>query len=167
MKNWFLGLAFLSVATISCSKSDKNCGYTDVNASASASEITTLQNYITANSISATQHSSGLFYTIDEAGTGNTASVCSNITVNYTGTLISSGTVFFFFFSTSGINFVLGQLIVGWQKGLPLIKAGGKITLYVPPSLGYGAFDKTDGNGNVVIPGNSYLKFSISLLYVQ
>ncbi len=167
MKKWFWGLAFLSVASLSCSKSSKNCGYSDINASASASEITTLQNYMTANSISATQHSTGVFYTIEDPGTGNTASVCSNITVNYTGTLMSNGTVFDSNSSTSGINFVLGQLIVGWQKGLPLIKAGGRITLYIPPSLGYGAFDKTDANGHVVVPGNSYLKFSISLLYVQ
>jgi FKBP-type peptidyl-prolyl cis-trans isomerase FkpA len=62
---------------------------------------------------------------------------------------------------------VLGQLIHGWRRTLPVIKAGGFITLYVPPSMAYGAAITRDGNGNVIIPANAYLKFDIDLLTVQ
>ncbi|HEY8688210.1 MAG TPA: FKBP-type peptidyl-prolyl cis-trans isomerase, partial [Chitinophagaceae bacterium] len=66
----------------------------------------------------------------------------------------------------SGLNhrtatFTLGQVIVGWQKGLPLIRAGGMITLYIPPSLGYGS--SPFGS----IPANSILIFDIELIDVQ
>jgi len=168
MKKWFFLLISLPVIIISCSKGDESaCGFSDSGASASAVEISYIQNYLSANSLTATQHSSGLFYTIDDPGTTNTAAICSNVTVNYTGSLMANGVVFDSNNSGAGISFVLGQLMVGWQKGLPLIKNGGRITLYIPPSLGYGAYDRTDNNGVVVIPGNSYLKFSIHLRDVQ
>jgi FKBP-type peptidyl-prolyl cis-trans isomerase FkpA len=47
---------------------------------------------------------------------------------------------------------------MGWKLGLPLIKAGGKIKLYLPPSLGYG--NSVSGN----IPANSILVFEITLV---
>ncbi len=168
MKKWFFLFTALPVFLLSCSKGDTSaCGFTDSNATASAAEVTFIQNYLAANSLTATQHSSGLFYSIDDAGTSNTAAICSNVTVNYTGWLMSNGNVFDSNNSGAGVSFVLGQLIIGWQKGLPLIKNGGRITLYIPPSLGYGIYDRTDNNGNVIIPGNSYLKFSIHLRDVQ
>lgn len=56
---------------------------------------------------------------------------------------------------------------MGWQKGLPYIKGGGKIKLYIPPSLGYGAKDVKDDMGNVIIPANSILVFSLELTDVK
>ena len=50
---------------------------------------------------------------------------------------------------------------MGWQYGIPLVKAGGRIMLYLPPSLGYGA--QTVGS----IPANSVLIFDITLQSVQ
>ena len=166
MKKWFLVLLAFPLVFSSCSKSDK-CGFTDSSAAATVAEITYIQNYLAANSIVATQHSSGIFYTINDPGTRNTASVCSSVAVNYTASFMSNGSVFDSNNAAAGASFVLGQLIVGWQKGLPLIKSGGTVTLYIPPSLGYGSVDRTDQYGAVVIPANSYLKFSIHLLDVQ
>jgi len=168
MKKWFFLLLSLPVFLGSCNKSDENkCTYSDQVIVVPATEITYLQNYITSNAIPATQDPSGIFYTIDNPGTGAKASVCSNITVNYTGALLPGGSVFDSNTSAAGVSFVLGQLIIGWHKGLPLIRSGGAITLYIPPTLGYGPYPRTDGNGNVIIPANSYLKFTISLLDVQ
>jgi len=168
MKKWFFIFFGLPFLLASCAKQDSgSCGFSDSNAQASAAEISYIQNYLSANSLVATQHSSGIFYTIDDPGTGNTAAICSNVTVNYTGSLLSNGSVFDSNNSSAGISFILGQLIVGWQKGIPLIRSGGRITLIIPPSLGYGSFDRTDSNGFVVIPGNSYLKFVIHLRDVQ
>ncbi len=152
---------------LSCKKEDK-CPYSQSNASASASERAYLTSYMSTNSITALEHSSGVFYNISLPGTGASPSICSNVTARYTGSLMSNGSVFDVTPAGSpGINFTLGQLIVGWQKVLPLVKAGGKVTLYIPPSLGYGSSDRTNQQGAVVIPANSYLKFDIELVNVQ
>jgi FKBP-type peptidyl-prolyl cis-trans isomerase FkpA len=63
--------------------------------------------------------------------------------------------------------FVLGTLIDGWKIGVPLIKKGGQIRLYIPPSLGYGSSDVRDNQGRVIIPGNSILIFDITLIDLQ
>lgn len=166
MNKYFFLFAGLTVFLFSCSKSSDNaCNYNNSNVVVPVAETVYLQNYITANSIPA-RDSLGIFYEITNAGTGATATLCSNITVTYTGSLLSTGSVFDSS-PAAGVSFVLRQLIVGWQRGLPLIKSGGSMTIYIPPSLGYGASDRTDGNGNVVIPANSYLKFTIQLLDVQ
>jgi len=107
----------------------------------------------------ATQHPSGFFYSIETPGAGVTAGLCNAVSVKYVGKL-TNGTIFD---QTTGspATFTLGELIVGWQKGLPLIKPGGKIHLYIPPSLGYGA------NANGPIPANSNLIFDMELVAVQ
>jgi FKBP-type peptidyl-prolyl cis-trans isomerase FkpA len=101
---------------------------------------------------------------ISNQGTGASPTICSRVVVRYNGSLIPSGTVFDA--SSSDVSFLLSQLIVGWQKGLSVLKAGGRITLYVPPTLGYGQANYPP-NGPVVIPGGSYLKFDIELVGVQ
>ena len=144
-----------------CSKSDSGstCPYTESSLVASAGEIAYLQSYAATNHPAAVQHPSGIFYEILTPSTGATPNICSRVTVRYTGTLIPSGTKFDE--NTSGITFSLGNLIVGWQKGIPLLKKGGYILLLVPPSLAYGA------SGSGTIPGNAYLKFYIELLDVS
>jgi len=166
MKNVFFLLMAAVIFTISCKKNE-SCAYTESPASATDAERAYLQNYITTNSITAIEHTSGVFYTIGNPGTGVNPSICSSITVKYIGTLIPSGAQFDASTGASGVTFSLGQLIVGWQKVLPVLKNGGSITLYIPPSLGYGQQNVRDAAGNIVIPGNSYLKFTIELLNVQ
>ena len=145
---------------IGCSKSDIPCPYVEPSTVAPTSEINTLQSYLTIPHPNAIQHPSGFFYEITSPGTGTaTASVCSNVSVKYSGYLISDGSKFDE--NLTGITFTLGSLIVGWQKGIPLIKAGGSITLYLPPSLAYGS------NAVGSIPPNSYLMFVIQLDNVQ
>jgi FKBP-type peptidyl-prolyl cis-trans isomerase FkpA len=60
----------------------------------------------------------------------------------------------------------LGGLIPGMIAGLKHITGGGKIRLYIPPTLGYGSRDGLDDNGNVVIPANSILIYDVELLSV-
>lgn len=143
-----------------CVKSDVNkCNYNESSVVAPANEVQTLQAYIAANHPAATQQASGFFYEISNQGSGGTATVCSNVTVKYSGYLVSNGTKFDE--NLTGVTFPLGSLIVGWQKGIPLIKPGGSITLYLPPSLAYGS----SAVGS--IPANSYLIFVIQLDNVQ
>lgn len=164
MKKQFLALMTVLLLLAACKKKGSDCPYQDQNVAAPSSEITALQSWINTNAPGATQHTSGVFYVITNPGAGGTASVCSSVTVKYTGSLLN-GTVFDQ--NSTGFSSLLGQLILGWQKGLPLIKAGGSITLYIPPSLGYGSQDVRNNNGVVVIPANSYLKFTIDLTAVQ
>jgi FKBP-type peptidyl-prolyl cis-trans isomerase len=155
-------LTFFSFCLIlsSCSKStDKGCSYTASGVVVPASEMTGLQAYIVANHPAATLHAGGFYYEISNAGTGLvTAEICSNVRVTYAGYLTTGAK---FDENTTGITFVLGELIAGWQRGIPLIKKGGSITLYLPPSLGYG----TVATGP--IPANSILIFNIQLLNVE
>ncbi len=165
MKNLFLLAALACLTFSACKKSDTvSCTYTNSTAVATSAEIAYLQNYVTVNSLAAVQHPSGVFYTVNNAGNGSTPTVCSNITVKYTGRILG-GSVFDSNTSSTGVRFVLGDLILGWQRVLPMLKEGGTITLYIPPSLGYGANPITS-NGVVIIPGNSYLQFDIELLDV-
>ena len=155
-----IGYSSIVILLASCVKgTDNSCQYKESSAVAPASEVASLQTYINANHPGAIQHSSGLFYEIVSPGTGTTnAGVCNNVTVKYTGTL-TNGTQFDQ--NLNGITFTLGGLILGWQKGIPLITAGGSINLYLPPSLGYG------NNAVGSIPANSILVFNIQLVAVQ
>ncbi|MEO7307322.1 MAG: FKBP-type peptidyl-prolyl cis-trans isomerase [Ferruginibacter sp.] len=158
-------LTFFSFCVIlsSCKKNDDNgCPYTVSGVVVPASEMTSLQAYITANRPAAIQHPGGFFYEINAAGTGTvTPEVCSNVTVKYAGYLTNGFKFTSAAEENTGAVYALGALIVGWQRGLPLIKAGGSINLYLPPSLGYGS------NAVGSIPPNSILIFVIQLTAVQ
>jgi FKBP-type peptidyl-prolyl cis-trans isomerase FkpA len=122
-----------------------------------ASEISAIEAYLAQKGITDAQKSNfGFYYKIDVAGTGITPTVCSNVTLYYQGKLIDGTT--FDQTGASPVTFQLGQLITGWQLGLPLIKTGGKIKLYLPPTLGYGS--RAVGS----IPANSILIFEITLV---
>lgn len=153
---------FLVIASFSgcLKKSDiaDPCDYDPCDFQAPASEIQQVEDYLATNSITAIQHCSGLFYNVEVAGTGATPGVCSNITVNYEGRL-TNGTLFDA--STNPVTFNLSQVINGWKNGLPLVKAGGTINLYIPPTLGYGSYDQGS------IPPNSILVFRVELIAVQ
>ncbi len=154
-------IVLISFCTVmlSCKKSSSDCNFTASGVVVPPSEMTNLQAWVAANKPAALLHPGGFYYEIIAAGTGTvTPQICSNVKVKYAGYL-TNGTKFDE--ELTGITFKLGQLIVGWQRGLPLIKAGGTIYLYLPPSLGY-------GNTAVgVIPANSILIFSIDLMDVQ
>ena len=137
-----------------------SCSYNECGVVAPASEIQSVQNYISANGITATQHCSGLFYAIDQEGSGQKASVCNYIVFNYVGTL-TNGTVFDQTTAGSPAGFALNSLITGFKNGIPLIKEGGKMRLYIPPSLGYGSSQAGS------VPPNSILVFNVELLDVQ
>jgi len=163
MTKIFSTLILISIFIASCVKNDTKCSYTDSTITVPAAEIQALQDSLTAHNIQALQHPSGFFYTIGNPGSGTgIANLCSSITVSYKGTFFNEH-VFDSTATGRDATFQLGMGIVGWQKALPLISKGGKITVYIPPSLGYGSTPATDQQGNVVIPANSFLIFDITL----
>jgi FKBP-type peptidyl-prolyl cis-trans isomerase len=162
MQKSFSLLIAITLLLSACNKSttSEKCTFVAPTAVAPAAEIAILKAWLDANSLEYTQHSSGIFYKIIAPGAGTVPEVCSNVGVKYIGRLTTSSESFDK--NTTGTVFALGQLITGWQIGIPLIKSGGSITLYIPPSLGYGSA----GAGSS-IPPNSNLVFSIELLSVQ
>ena len=134
------------------------CNYDACAFAAPASEVTQLEAYLSSASITtATKHCSGMYYIIDAAGSGATANVCNTVAVKYKGQL-TNGTIFDQ--SATPVSFQLNGLIEAWKKGIPLIKPGGKIRLYCPPSLAYG--NQAAGT----IPANSILIFEVELTNV-
>lgn len=99
-------------------------------------------------------------------GTGATATAGHTVTVSYTGWLYdptkpdSKGAKFD---SSPNFSFTLGagQVIQGWDRGVPGMKVGGQRRLVIPPDLAYG--NQAVG----AIPPNSTLVFDITLLNVQ
>lgn len=164
MKKIFVTLFLAGFVLTGCLKKETGCPYSSNSIVASAAEEQAVKDYLDANAITnAVKHSSNLYYEIVTPGSGATPQLCSQIQINYVGKLTNGNT----FDSSNNAVFVLGSLIEGWKKGLPLIKSGGRIKLYIPPSLGYGSSDIKDQNNNVIIPANSILVFDVTLTAVQ
>jgi FKBP-type peptidyl-prolyl cis-trans isomerase FkpA len=102
-------------------------------------------------------------------GTGATAAAGTTVSVNYTGYLYNSSVAGFKgaqFDSSVGrgaFEFKLGTnaVIPGFEQGVTGMKVGGKRTVLIPSSLGYGA------SGAPGIPANSGLVFDIELVTVK
>lgn len=117
-----------------------------------------IKKYITENNINATRHETGIYYVINEEGTGDSPNLESNITFKYKGCLLN-GTVFDQTDSGKSVTFKLNELIPGWQVCIPMLKPGGKGTFIIPSYLAYGPY----GAGQLVGP-NETLIFDIELI---
>ena len=98
------------------------------------------------------------------AGTGAEAKAGDTVTVNYVGVLYSGGKEFNASWETKEpFSFTLGkgQVIPGWDQGIPGMKVGGRRELIIPPALAYGAKGSPPK-----IPANSTLVFVVDLLSV-
>ncbi len=116
--------------------------------------------FIAKNSIVAVKHNSGIYYQIITPGSGNTVFTPStSVSVNYEGKLLSGAV---FDKSSAIATFTLGNLIQGWQIGIPLIQKGGRIRLLIPSTLAYK--NTSPGSG---IPENAVLDFTIDLINAQ
>jgi FKBP-type peptidyl-prolyl cis-trans isomerase FkpA len=105
----------------------------------------------------------GLKYIIHEEGTGAQPQAGDMVSVLYYGTLENGDEFDNAFKRGKEFTFTVDQrqVIAGWDEGLKLLKEGGKATLIVPPSLGYG--DRANGG----IPANSTLRFYVELVKVN
>ncbi len=115
-----------------------------------------------------TTTSTGLGIIDTKVGTGPSPKPGQTVVVHYTGWLYEGGKKGKKFDSSldrgEPFEFPLGkgQVIAGWDEGVATMKVGGKRTLIIPPSLGYGA----SGAGGV-IPPNATLIFDVELLKVK
>jgi FKBP-type peptidyl-prolyl cis-trans isomerase len=95
-------------------------------------------------------------------GGGPVAAAGDTVTVHYVGTLTSGARFDSSYDRGQPFTFRVGagQVIAGWDQGVPGMRVGGRRRLTVPPSLGYG--NQAVGP----IPANSTLIFEIELLSI-
>ena len=107
---------------------------------------------------------SGLQYTDEKIGDGESPKSGQMVTVHFTATLsdgkkiessVDRGQPYTFKIGT-------GEVIKGWDEGIMSMKVGGKRKLVVPPQLAYGS--KSAGS---MIPPNATLLFEIELLGIK
>lgn len=146
--------AFLLFGSTACMKSDEPCTEKTV-----ASEEGTMLSFATSNSVPAVKHSSGLYYFIENPGSGSAPTATSTVKANYVGKFMD-GTVFDQSVAGTPVTFSLAGVIPGWQIGVPLISKGGIIHLIIPSSMAYGC------NGYNRIPKYAVLYFRIELVDV-
>ncbi len=156
MKQLLLAGLLCAISFTACKSEDKKpCP--PVEAKAILTETDEVAAYLQKAGITATKDPMGYFYIIDKPGSEKKPHSCSEVVIDYVGTLLDGKE----FDQNKNISFPLDKLIAGWQMGLPKIGEGGAITLYLPPSLAYG--DETSGD----IPGHSILIFKINLHKVK
>ena len=111
---------------------------------------------------------SGLQITDIVVGTGQTPKPGQICVMHYTGWLYSNGVKGKKFDSSVDRNepfeFPIGRgrVIKGWDEGVATMKVGGKRTLIIPPTLGYG-----ERGAGGIIPPNAVLMFDVELLGVK
>ncbi len=142
-----------------------------------AEEGKTIEAYIKEKGLTASKTESGLYYVIEQEGTGEATTPGTTMYVNYAGYLLD-GTLF----DTSmpdvakannifdaartyealPVNVGMGQVIPGWDEGLMLLKKGSKGKFIIPSPLGYG-----ENGAGAMIPPNSILVFDVEVTDVQ
>lgn len=161
----FILLAVVGLSFFSCKKDSKKDDVVDYR----TRDNELIEDYLKAKGIDAQKDSeSGLFYVIKEEGSGISAEQKDTVVVNYIGYVIQrdektqevSLVAKPFDFSPGAEparRFLLSTLIEGWKIGIPKLKKGGSIDLYIPSHIAYG--NRYQSN----IPANSVLFFDISL----
>ena len=124
-----------------------------------------IQDHLKQKGLTAGKTPSGLHYVITNQGDGAKVEARKKVKVNYTGKLLN-GNVFDSsveakFGHVEPIEFTVGvgQVIKGWDEGLQLFNVGGKGTLFIPSSLGYGI-----RGAGASIPPNSILVFDVEVV---
>jgi FKBP-type peptidyl-prolyl cis-trans isomerase FkpA len=151
MRNYALLLALAALFLSACNKDDTISPEEQLRI-----DQEKIQQYLSEKGLTAQTLPSGLSYIHTLVGTGGSPSVQSTVSVKYKGYFLD-GKVF----DQSGslaVTFPLSNLIPAWQEGIPLMKKGGKTTLFCPSALAYG----TRGAGT--IPPNTPLIFDIELV---
>lgn len=143
----FLFAIFIGLLMISCEKEDL-----------AAEEQALLEQYLIDNNITVEPTESGLYYIETLEGTGISPRLGMKVKVKYTGKLLKDGSIFDTTEGSDPREFILGNLIPGWNEGLALMKESGKATLIIPSDIGYGS----TASGS--IPAYSTLIFDIELI---
>lgn len=157
MYKYLLVIGFLSIIVISAC-SDKEVSSIDQ----LTTDIGKIEGYIDDNNIANVEKTStGLHYVISDPGSGGHPENGQRVTVHYTGKFLNDTPFDSSHDRGEPISFTLGigQVIQGWEEGIPLFQKGGTGTIFLPSSLAYGK----NGSGSVIGP-NEVLIFDIELV---
>ncbi|HSU26993.1 MAG TPA: FKBP-type peptidyl-prolyl cis-trans isomerase [Chitinophagaceae bacterium] len=101
-----------------------------------ARELQAMDAYLKGKNIHAQKTGKGTYVTIKQQGTGPAAENGKYVSVQYTGKILRTDSVF----QSNSYTFQLGMgnVIQGWDEGLLLLKEGGSATFYIPSFLAYG-----------------------------
>ncbi|MBR5183159.1 MAG: FKBP-type peptidyl-prolyl cis-trans isomerase [Bacteroidales bacterium] len=105
---------------------------------------------------------SGLQYKIENPGNELRATAKDTVEVNYKGTLLDGKVFDSSYERGETVKFPLNRVIPGWTEGMQLVGEGGKITLWVPFSLGYGSQAVSAD-----LPAYSTLVFEVELIKIS
>ena len=95
-------------------------------------------------------------------GSGDEVQPGATVTAHYTGALCANGVIFQSSHDMGQpATFPLGNVIDGWQKGVPGMKVGGTRRLLIPAAQAYGSRSPSSN-----IPPNSDLVFDIELVEI-
>jgi FKBP-type peptidyl-prolyl cis-trans isomerase len=138
--------------------------YLSTDTSRAAREQNEIVDYAIENLLDVKMSNSGLFYSLQAEGDGETIAWGDYLTAHYKGYLLD-GTVFADSRKQDRpLEFYVGNMIPAWNEGLPYAKVGGKLLLLVPSDLGYGADGLKTGNGRVIVPPYQLLAFEVEVL---
>jgi FKBP-type peptidyl-prolyl cis-trans isomerase FkpA len=142
-----------------------------------AAEVSTIEAYAKEKGLTLQKTENGLYYVIEQEGTGDAVTPGTTMYVNYAGYLLD-GTLFDTSFpdiakannvfnegreySPLPVNVGMGQVIPGWDEGLLLLKNGAKAKFLIPSPLAYG-----EAGAGAMIPANSPLVFDVEVTDVQ
>ncbi|MDB4439154.1 FKBP-type peptidyl-prolyl cis-trans isomerase [bacterium] len=159
--NLLFVLLITTLGFVGCSGDDEECNLmvnipTSFNQTVFQDNIATIENYLSANGLTAQKTASGLYYIINEEGSLAKPELCDDVSVAYRGYLVNGTT----FDSSNGepITFPLTGVIFGWQEGIQLFGKEGNGVLLIPSYLAYG-----NSSPSPLIPGNSALIFDVTL----
>lgn len=97
-------------------------------------------------------------------GPGEEVQPGATVTVDYTGAVAATGTVFQSSLdSGQPVKFSLNGVIPGWTEGIPGMKVGGTRRLIIPAAKAYG--DSPPAGSN--IPVNADLVFDVTLISID
>jgi FKBP-type peptidyl-prolyl cis-trans isomerase FkpA len=120
-----------------------------------------IQKYLADSNLTdkATKTASGVYYIVDEQGTGDLPLTTSMVHVSYEGYLLD-GTLFGKTLTNSYLKLYLDDngYLKGFREGLKYFRKGSTGTILIPSDLAYGA--KTSGS----ITAHSVLIYKIELL---
>lgn len=140
-------------------------------------DIAEIDAFLSESNIQAMTTPSGLRYLISKEGTGDPATVGSEVAIHYAGYLLD-GTLF----DTSmesvakannaftegrpyepiSLSAGSGQVIPGWEEAILLMKKGSKMRVWIPSTLAYGP-----QNRSAVIKANSILVFDMEMVDIR
>ena len=128
-----------------------------------ALDIDRIKGYIEENNLSGFESlENGLHYKTLEFGNQKYPEIGDTLSVEYVGQLLN-GREFDRNYTNQPFELILGsgEVIQGWELGLPYVDEEGQILLIIPSGLAYG---NTSTNS---IPENSILIFRIKLLVIK